>query len=256
MVLLNSREEYKAITSLEKARKLLPWPTVLYSLGLAYAQLGKKAVAIEIWGKALEVFESRVNLLSTKVPPTLPDRDNFIAMSAERIDKTGSLSLGFTNFGAIKDNILERLKANNKGSLDDQAQFVGENTISSLTSDIKPDSWVTFYLFYFNQGLGSDASFQLGDRLVHIFVEDLMSAENNEAIIEAVDKKHELASGEFIDILIHLSDYDLDQFKSSAGSALVIEKQSGKAKSTFFKNKEDIKVFVMNLRSQGAQQLH
>ena len=128
--------------------------------------------------------------------------------------------------------------------------------LRSLTSDIKPDSWVTFYLFYFNQGLGADASFQIGNRLVHIFVENLLSSENSEAIIAVVAKKYELAVGEFMDILFHLSDYDIDQFKSSAGVALVMEKQSGKAESTFFKNKEDIKAFVMNLRSQGAQQLH
>lgn len=137
-----------------------------------------------------------------------------------------------------------------------QAQVIGKSAISSLTSDLKPDSWVTFYLFYFNQGLGSDTSFQLGNRLVHIFVGNLMTAENNEAIIEAVDKKHELAVGEFMHILTQLSNYDLGQFKSSAGVSLVVENQSGKAESTFFKNKEDIKAFVMNLRSQGAQQLH
>jgi len=131
-----------------------------------------------------------------------------------------------------------------------------KNTISSLTSDLKPDSWVTFYLFYFNQGLGSDASFQLGNRLVHIFVGNVMSAKNNEAILAALDKKHELAAGEFMHILTQLSDYDLGQFKSSAGVALVMENQSGKAESTFFKNREDIKAFVINLRTQGAKQLH
>ena len=135
-------------------------------------------------------------------------------------------------------------------------RLFGKNAISSLTSDLKPDSWVTFYLFYFNQGLGSDASFQHGNRLVHIFVGNLMSAKNNETILEAVDKKHELAAGEFMHILTQLSDYDLGQFKSSAGIALVTEKQSGKAESTFFKNREDIKAFVMKLRSQGAKKLH
>jgi len=130
--------------------------------------------------------------------------------------------------------------------------------LRSLTSDLKPDSWVTFYLFYFNQGLGSDASFQMNNSLVHIFVGNLLSAENNKAIIEAVDKKHELAAGEFADILVHLSlsDSDLGQFKSSTGAALIIENQSGKAVSTFFKNEKDIKTFVANLRSQGAKQLH
>ncbi len=131
-----------------------------------------------------------------------------------------------------------------------------KNAISSLASDLKPDSWVTFYLFYFNQGHGSDASFQLGNRLVHIFLGNLMSAKNNEAILEAVDKNHKLAAREFTHILTQLSDYDLDQFKSSAGAALVMENKNWKANSKFFRNREDIKAFVMNLRSQGAKQLH
>lgn len=135
-------------------------------------------------------------------------------------------------------------------------RLFGRNAIRSLTSDLKPDSWVTFYLFYFNQGLGSDASFQLGKRLVHIFLGNLMSAKNNDAILEAVGKKHDLAAGEFIHILTQLSDYDLGQFKSSAGVALLTENQNGKAESTFFKSGEDIKAFIVNLRSQGAQQLH
>ena len=125
-------------------------------------------------------------------------------------------------------------------------RLFGKSDISSLTSDLKPDSWVTFYSFYFNQGLGSDASFQLGNRLVHILVGNLMSAENNEAILEVIDKKHELAAGEFMHILTQLSDYDLGQFKSSAGAALVIDNQSGKAESTILKNAEDIKAVVMN----------
>jgi len=135
-------------------------------------------------------------------------------------------------------------------------RLFGKNTINSLTSGLKPDSWVTFYLFYFNQGFGSDASFQFGNRLVHIFVGNLMNEEKNEAILEVIDEKHELAAGEFMHILTQLIDYDLDQLKSSAGAALVIDNHSGKAESSLFKKEEDIKAFVMNLRSQGAKQLH
>ena len=130
------------------------------------------------------------------------------------------------------------------------------NTIECLTSDLKPDSWVTFYLFYFNQGHGSDAAFQLtANRRVYIFVGDIMSAKNNDTILEIVNKKHELAAGEFMHILTQLSDYDLDRFKSLAGAALDIDTQSGKAISHLFNEREDIKVFVSNLRSQGATQL-
>lgn len=115
--LLNIGKENEAANSLEKARRLLPWPTVLYSLGLAYAHLEKKAASVEIWYKALDGFESRASLLSSTVPLTLPDRDNFISMTAERIDTTSSLSLGFTNFGAVKDNIYERLEKNRNESI-------------------------------------------------------------------------------------------------------------------------------------------
>ncbi|MFQ5676615.1 MAG: hypothetical protein ACE5G1_12010 [bacterium] len=119
-------------------------------------------------------------------------------------------------------------------------RLFGKKSISSCTSDLKPDSWATFYLFYFNLGVGSDASFQLGNRLVHIFVGNLMTEKNNDSIIEAVDKKHELAVGEFMHILTQLSDHDLDKFKSSAGIALLIENKSMKANSIFFKNEYEV----------------
>ena len=110
--LLGSINTNQAGNPLEKARKLLPWPTVLYSLGLVYARSGKIKAATEIWNKALEGFESRLSLLSASVPTTIPDRDNFIAMTAKRIDTTGSLSLGFTNFGELRDEISKRLEKN------------------------------------------------------------------------------------------------------------------------------------------------
>lgn len=132
----------------------------------------------------------------------------------------------------------------------------GKKTISSLTSDLKPDNWVTFYLFYFNQGHGSDSSFQLDNLIVHFFAGNLISAENSDVILNAIEKKHEFASGEFIHILTNLSDNDIEQLKSSAGAALIINSQSGEAKSMFFYNAEEIKACVMNLRTQGAKQLH
>lgn len=132
----------------------------------------------------------------------------------------------------------------------------GKNALRSLASNLKPDNWVAFYLFYFNQGLGSDASFQLGNRIVHVFVGNLMSKKNNDAILKTVGEKHDLAAGEFMHILSQLSDYDLGQFKSSAGVAFMMENQSGIAESVFFKSSKDIKGFIMDLRSQGARQLH
>ncbi|VAX33354.1 hypothetical protein MNBD_NITROSPIRAE02-1634 [hydrothermal vent metagenome] len=108
--LLRTGDIGQAGNSLEKARKLLPWPTVLYSLGLVYAHSGKLKAATEIWNKALEGFESRASLLSAIVPTTLPKRNNFIAINTKRIDATGSLSLGFTNLGELKDNVSNRIE--------------------------------------------------------------------------------------------------------------------------------------------------
>ena len=90
--LLRINDIHQAKNSLEKVRRFLPWPTVLYSVGLAYAQSGEVDAATKIWNKAIEDFESRPSLLSTIVPGTLPDRNNFIAMTTKRIDMTGLAS--------------------------------------------------------------------------------------------------------------------------------------------------------------------
>ncbi len=105
--------------------------------------------------------------------------------------------------------------------------------IKSLISDLKPDSWVTFYLFYFNQGIGSDASFRLDNELVHVFIGTLMSAHNNDVIIDTINKKHELASGEFMHILTQLmmNDDEICSLESAVGAVLFINEQSGEAKS-------------------------
>lgn len=123
--------------------------------------------------------------------------------------------------------------------------------IKSLTSDLKPDNWMTFFLFYFNQGIGSDACFQFNEhRLMHIFVGNLMSPENNGKILAALEKKHELAVGEFMHVLTQLMSDDSDiNLKASAGAALVIENDSGKAKSCLFKNNEEIKAAMIKTRS-------
>ena len=107
---LRTGDAHQAGNSLEKAKKLLPWPTVLYSLGTVYAGSGKMEAATKIWKKALDGFELRPSLLSAIVPTSLPDRDNFITMTAKRIDTTGSLFLGITNFADLKGNILKKLE--------------------------------------------------------------------------------------------------------------------------------------------------
>lgn len=120
--------------------------------------------------------------------------------------------------------------------------------IKSLISDIKPDSWITFYLFYFNQGLGSDASFRRDETQAHIFIGSLMSPANNGLIFDAIEKKHELASGEFFHVLSQLSEDEVELLKTSAGLALVMDTQDGKASSKAFKTNKEIKDFVDKLR--------
>ncbi len=135
------------------------------------------------------------------------------------------------------------------------------NIIESFIYDVKPDSWTTFYLFYFNQGHGSDASFQLTDRRVYIFVGDIMSrkdgalAKNNEILFEKVAKRNEMAPGELMHILTQLSESELDRLEYMVGAALDIDTQSGKAVSHFFNDRDDIKAFALNLCSQGATQI-
>ena len=99
-----------------KAIKILPWPTVLYSLGLVYARSGEIEAATKIWNKAIDDFDSRPSLLSAIVPDTLPGRSNFIAMTTETIDITGLESLGFTTIEEFKVIISQKIqKLRNKG---------------------------------------------------------------------------------------------------------------------------------------------
>jgi tetratricopeptide (TPR) repeat protein len=108
--LLSINDIHQAKNSLEKAKNFFPWPTVLYSLGLAYTRSGEVDAATKIWNKAIEDFESRPSLLSDIVPGTLPDRSNFITMTTKRIDITGSASLGFTNIEELKVNISKKIQ--------------------------------------------------------------------------------------------------------------------------------------------------
>ena len=91
-----------AIDELEKARKLLPWPTVLYTLGLAHAGLGNRDVATRFYRAALECFEARSTYLLTIVPASVPDRESFLRTAVEMFD-TGSLALGFTGMAELRD---------------------------------------------------------------------------------------------------------------------------------------------------------
>ena len=93
----------RAIDTLEKARKLLPWPTVLYALGMACAKSGDMEAATKLRKAALEGFETRSSRMTTIVPGSLPDRDRFIGMMAEKLDTTGSLTLGLSGMANLRD---------------------------------------------------------------------------------------------------------------------------------------------------------
>jgi len=108
-------------------------------------------------------------------------------------------------------------------------------------------------------GLGADASFERAGRyLIHIFIGKLMSAENNETILKKLETLHELACGEFMDVLVHIgiSDDDLNSLKNCAGAILIIDKQTGAAESKLYNNHEEIKSFIATLRRLNAKQLH
>jgi hypothetical protein len=127
--------------------------------------------------------------------------------------------------------------------------------IKSLTSDLKPDNWVTFYLFYFNQGIGSDASFEKNNLLMLLFVGNILSKQNTETILETVSQRHEHAAGEFMHILEKLTANDIDLLESSAGASLTINRNSGEASSKFYQSNKEIKEFISGVRSQGAVQI-
>jgi len=103
--LLRTNDYQKGINSLEKAKKLLPWPTVLYSLRLGYASSGNKEVATRLGNDTIKAFDSRISLLSSRLPTSLPNRDSFITMTAKRIDTTSSRFLGFTSIAELKDKV-------------------------------------------------------------------------------------------------------------------------------------------------------
>ncbi len=65
----------KAVRTLSKAKILLPWPSVLYSLMLAHKGLGQQNAAKELGRAALDGFESRSRILAAIVPESLPHRD-------------------------------------------------------------------------------------------------------------------------------------------------------------------------------------
>ncbi len=129
--------------------------------------------------------------------------------------------------------------------------------ITSLFSDIKPDNWITFYLFYLNQGAGSDACFKRGQYVVHFFIGELLNTEQSDQIINALKPKNDLAVGEFTMILTKIVAENVDQrLKSASGAVLTLDTANGYADSQICKNSEEMQVLIQKLKNVGAIQVH
>jgi len=74
---------------------------------MAYDQLGEKEAVSGLRSVALEGFDARLSLLSVIVPASLPSRDEFIRMIAERLDTTGPLLLGFSDMEALRRELMQ-----------------------------------------------------------------------------------------------------------------------------------------------------
>jgi hypothetical protein len=105
--LLETGARGRAVKTLEKARRLLSWPSVIYSLMMVYDELGEKEAVTRFRSAALEGFDTRLSLLSVIVPASLPSRDEFIRMIAERLDTTGPLLLGFSDMEALRRELMQ-----------------------------------------------------------------------------------------------------------------------------------------------------
>lgn len=88
--LLDAKAFDHAIESFEKARNLIPWPTVGYLLGMAHSFSGNPEVGDTLRNDALEQFEMRIIILFDALPPSTSDRNTFIKMIAERLDARDS----------------------------------------------------------------------------------------------------------------------------------------------------------------------
>lgn len=104
------REEFQiAIASLQKAKTLLPWPTILYALGLAFWNFGDKQLGISHLRQALENLEKRYELLNRVVLQEIPSRTDFMKKIAHQLDMDVAL-LGIPDIQAIKDLAEEKIR--------------------------------------------------------------------------------------------------------------------------------------------------
>lgn len=88
--LLDAKVFDRAIDTFERARNLIPWPTVVYLLGMAYLYSGNHEVADTLRTEAQEQFERRITILFDALPASTSNRDPLIKMIAERLDARDS----------------------------------------------------------------------------------------------------------------------------------------------------------------------
>ena len=104
------KEQFQmAIASLRKAKTLLPWPTILYALGLAFWSSGDKQLGILYLKEALDSFEKRYELLNPVVSQDIPSRADFMKKIAHQLDMDVTL-LGIPNIQAIRDLAEEKIR--------------------------------------------------------------------------------------------------------------------------------------------------
>lgn len=98
----------KAVASFEKAKKIIPWPTVLYGLGHSYRQLNNTERAVELMTEAKNALDKRASLLSEVLPKTLPVREKFSGIM-ERMLNTQIGIMGFSDEKDFRKAIAEEL---------------------------------------------------------------------------------------------------------------------------------------------------
>jgi hypothetical protein len=114
--LLERSRFLQAKASFEKAKNLIPWPTVHFALGLLYYKMWKNSIgqgsftdeainATSAHGylkKALNDCPSRVRLLRNIVPESVPDREHLIEIISNHLDNQ-SLRVGVQGIADLGD---------------------------------------------------------------------------------------------------------------------------------------------------------
>ena len=124
--LLEGSRFEQAKASFEKAKSLIPWPTVHFALGFLYYRMWKNSVgqgtftdeainATSAHGylkKALNDYPIRVHLLRNIVPESVPDREHLVELISNHLDNQ-SLKVGVKrteDLGAVAISLLDELE--------------------------------------------------------------------------------------------------------------------------------------------------